>query len=78
MSGEIGVGLVIPPDFDRRLGASGAGDPPPQVQVLYDGGEAVLAGNAEGFLRSLVAATAAGAAPAGSSAAAAAAQESRS
>ncbi len=29
----------------------------PQVQVIYDGGEAVLAGNAEGFLRALIAAT---------------------
>ncbi len=58
VSGEIGAGLVVPPSFDRRLGARGAGDPPPQVQVLYDGGEAVLAGNAEGFLRSLMAATA--------------------
>src|SRR5262249_44899932 len=28
-----------------------------EVQVIYDGGEAPLAGNAEGFLRSLLAAT---------------------
>jgi ABC-2 type transport system permease protein len=59
VSGAIGVGLVIPPDFDRDLyrGVSSAGTP--QVQVLYDGAEAVLAGNAEGFLRSMIAATAA-------------------
>lgn len=59
VSGAIGVGLVIPPDFDRDLhrGVSGTGTP--QVQVLYDGAEAVLAGNAEGFLRGLIAATAA-------------------
>src|SRR5207245_3255438 len=29
----------------------------PAVQVLYDGGEAVLAGNAEAYLRGLIAAT---------------------
>ncbi len=55
VSGDISVGVVVPPDFDRDLGRSGVESP--QVQVLYDGGEAVLAGNAEGFLRSLVNAT---------------------
>jgi ABC-2 type transport system permease protein len=48
------VALVIPPDFARRLAAGG---PAPEVQVIYDGAEAVLAGNAEGFLRSLIAAS---------------------
>ncbi|HZR84418.1 MAG TPA: ABC transporter permease [Candidatus Binatia bacterium] len=57
-SGTIGVAIVIPPDFDRDRLARRPGEPPGQIQVLYDGGEAVLAGNAEGFLRSLVAATA--------------------
>jgi len=33
------------------------------VQVIYDGGEAVLAGNAEAFVRSLIAATGAAVAP---------------
>src|SRR2546430_13652110 len=28
---------------------------PPEIQLLYDGGEAVLAGNAEGFLRAQLA-----------------------
>jgi ABC-2 type transport system permease protein len=52
---EVSVALVIPPDFD-----GGLNDPEkesPRVQVIYDGGEAQLAGNAEGFMRSLVAAT---------------------
>ena len=62
VSGDVSVGLVIPPDFDRDLGRAG-GQATPQIQVIYDGGEAVLAGNAEGFLRSLVAATAADLSP---------------
>jgi ABC-2 type transport system permease protein len=57
VAGEIGVALVIPPDFDRALRDVRPGDRVPQVQVIYDGGEAVLAGNAEGFLRSLIAAS---------------------
>jgi drug efflux transport system permease protein len=56
VSGDIAVAIVIPPDFDRRLGGA-EGGAPPTVQAIYDGGEAVLAGNAEGFLRSLVAAS---------------------
>src|SRR5207247_2053326 len=46
-------------DFDRGWGAPASGVERPQVQLLYDGGEAVLAGNTEGFLRSLLGATAA-------------------
>jgi ABC-2 type transport system permease protein len=55
--GDVGAALVIPPDFARDLRDADAGGPPPEVQVIYDGGEAVLAGNAEGFLQALVAAT---------------------
>lgn len=55
VTGDVGVAIVIPPDFDRRLYDPRGADQPPQVQVLYDGGEAVLAGNAEGFVRGLVA-----------------------
>ena len=55
VQGEVSVALVIPPDFDRALHQPN--EDPPQVQVIYDGGEAQLAGNAEGFLRGLVAAT---------------------
>ncbi|MDX2167045.1 MAG: ABC transporter permease [Deltaproteobacteria bacterium] len=51
--GEISAALIIPSGFDRRLreapgGAAG------EVQVLYDGGETILAGNADAFLRSIV------------------------
>ncbi len=53
VAGRVSAAIVIPPDFARRLGQG----TPPEVQVLYDGGETVLAGNAEGFLRSLVTAT---------------------
>src|SRR5262249_25275157 len=56
VSGDIAVAIVIPPDFDRRL-REAEGGAPPTVQAIYDGGEAVLAGNAEGFLRGLVAAS---------------------
>ncbi len=58
VSGDIGVGLVIPPDLDRNLRNGADADAPPEIQVLYDGGEAVLAGNAEAFLRSLIGANA--------------------
>jgi ABC-2 type transport system permease protein len=57
VAGDVGAALVIPPDFDRGLGGRVPGDPPPEVQAIYDGGEAVLAGNTEAFLRSLVAAS---------------------
>lgn len=57
VSGAVGAAIVIPPDFDRRAADAAAGGPPPEVQAIYDGGEAVLAGNAEVFLRALVAAT---------------------
>lgn len=58
VSGEIGVAIVIPSAFDRALRTKELGHDPADVQVLYDGGEAVLAGNAEGFLRGLMTATA--------------------
>jgi ABC-2 type transport system permease protein len=54
--GEVGVALVIPPDFDRE--ARRAPDvAAASVQVTYDAAEAVLAGNAETFLRGLVTAS---------------------
>jgi ABC-2 type transport system permease protein len=55
VSGKLGVGIVIPPDFDRDLRGIGRGGRKPEVQVLYDGAEAVLAGNSEAFLTGLVA-----------------------
>jgi ABC-2 type transport system permease protein len=54
ISGGLSVGVVIPPDFADDLGRPGRA----QIQVLYDGGEAVLAGNAEAFLNALVRAAA--------------------
>jgi len=79
VSGGISAGIVIPPDFDRRLQGAGPGEAAAEIRVLYDAGEAVLAGNAEAFLRGLVASSVArivardapapelGAAPAGGS-----------
>jgi ribosome-dependent ATPase len=57
VAGDISVAVVIPPDFDRHLGGAASAADPPQIQVLYDGGETVVAGNAEAFLRGLVGAT---------------------
>src|SRR5205823_13413691 len=57
VSGRASVAIVIPPDFDRALLRGTEGGRPPEIQVLYDGGEAVLAGNAEGFLRAQLAHT---------------------
>ncbi len=56
-SGEISVAVVVPPGFARDIEARGRGREPAQIEVLYDGGEAVLAGNAESFLGSLATAT---------------------
>jgi ABC-2 type transport system permease protein len=52
-SGEIGAAIVIPPGFARDVRQGRR----PQVQAIYDGAEAVLAGNAEGALNGLLAAT---------------------
>jgi ABC-2 type transport system permease protein len=57
VAGEISVALVVPPDFARDLTSSPRRDPA-SLQVIYDGGEATLAGNAEGYLRSIIAASA--------------------
>ncbi len=57
VSGAIGAALIIPPDFDRDLRGAASGRELPAIQLIYDGGEAVLAGNAEGFLRGLISAT---------------------
>jgi len=57
VSGDIGAAIVIPPDFERQLNGRAPGDDPPEIQVVFDGGEAMLAGNAEGFLRGIVGST---------------------
>jgi ABC-2 type transport system permease protein len=57
VAGDIRVGLVIPADFSRRAADAAQGSAP-QLQVLYDGSEAPLAGNAEGYMQALLAANA--------------------
>lgn len=57
VAGDISAAIVIPPDFDRDLQTLGRAHERPRIQVIYDGGEAVLAGNAEAFLRTLIAST---------------------
>lgn len=57
VGGIISAAVIIPPEFGRAQRTQ-AGASPPAVQVLYDGGEAVLAGNAEGFLQGLLTANA--------------------
>ena len=62
VDGEISVAIVIPPDFDRQWQRSLSSGGLPEIQVIYDGAEAVLAGNAEAFLRATLAASVAQAA----------------
>jgi len=57
VAGRISAAVIIPPDFDRELREQAAGGRPAEIQVLYDGGETVVAGNAEGFLQGIAAAT---------------------
>src|SRR4029079_14059970 len=45
VSGDISIAVIVPPDFDRRLADVRPGGSPPSLQVLYDGGETVVAGN---------------------------------
>ncbi len=59
VGGEVSGGIVIPPDFERSVQQVPAGGSRPEVQVIYDGAEVVLAGNADAFLTGIV--TAAGA-----------------
>lgn len=54
VAGEISAGLVFPPDFARRLLGQRAGERAAEIQVLLDGAETILAGNADVFLRSIV------------------------
>jgi len=51
--GEISAAVVIPPGFDHRL-RSAPGGAAAEIQVLYDGGETILAGNSEAYLRGLI------------------------
>ena len=57
LAGEIGAAIIIPPEFERRLRSFERGGAPPEIRVVYDGGEVVLAGNTEAFLSSIATAT---------------------
>lgn len=57
VGGKVSAALVIPPGLARGLKRAEAAGSAPEIELVYDGAEAVLAGNAEGFLRSIVAAT---------------------
>lgn len=53
VSGRISTALILPPDLQNAF-ARTKGAPAPEVQVIYDGAETVLAGNADAFLRAIV------------------------
>ncbi len=57
VAGDVSVGVVIPPDFERQLLDRAPGEPAPEVQILLDGAETVVAGNADTFVRAIVAST---------------------
>jgi ABC-2 type transport system permease protein len=57
LAGDIGAGIIIPPDFERHLLSFERGGEPPEIRAVYDGGEVVLAGNSEAFLTALATAT---------------------
>ena len=54
--GDVETALVFPPDLERASARRVDGTAP-EVQVLYDGAETVLAGNADAFLRAIVTAS---------------------
>ena len=54
VGGGISAALIIPPDLERGLEGRAHGADAPAVQVIYDGGETVMAGNADAFLRGLL------------------------
>lgn len=58
IAGDINAILVLPADLDvaRRRALANPGARPAEIQVLYDGSEPILAGNAEASLRGTVAA----------------------
>ena len=55
-TGQVSAALIIPPDFDRDL-RDGGREAAASIQILYDGAETVLAGNAEASLRGTISAT---------------------
>jgi ABC-2 type transport system permease protein len=57
-SGRVTAAIVIPPEFERDLERLRRGGPAPEIELVYDAAETVLAQNAEAYLRALVDATA--------------------
>jgi ABC-2 type transport system permease protein len=53
-AGQISVALIVPPTFERALREAAPGAAAAELQILYDGAETVVAGNAEGALRGLL------------------------
>jgi ABC-2 type transport system permease protein len=59
-SGRVAAAIVIPPSFDRDLERLRRGGPEPEIEVVYDAAETVLAQNAEAYIRGYVTATSRG------------------
>jgi len=57
-AGRVVAGVVIPPDFERGLAALRRGGPGPEIEIVYDAAETVLAQNAEAYLRAFIDSTA--------------------
>jgi ABC-2 type transport system permease protein len=56
-AGQISGALIIPATFDRALRETNPASAGAEVQLLYDGADTVVAGNMEGWLRSLISAS---------------------
>lgn len=56
-AGKISAAMIIPPTFERALREETPGAAAAEIQLLYDGAETVVAGNAEGSLRGLIGAS---------------------
>jgi ABC-2 type transport system permease protein len=54
VGGAVSAAMIIPPTLDRTLRESTPGAAAGQIQLLYDGAETIVAGNAEGSLRGLI------------------------
>lgn len=57
VNGSVSAALVIPPSFDRALREESPRAAAAQLQLLYDGAETIVAGNAEATLRGSIAAS---------------------
>ena len=57
VAGQISAAMIVPPTFDRALREATPGAAAAEVQLLYDGAETIVAGNAEASLRSQITAS---------------------